>query len=196
MQFFLLKLFLICTFLLLVPFWWLTINTFAISKEISLNDVGFETAVVLGAGVLPSGNPSQVLQNRLDAAVELWELGIAKQIIVSGDNRVDDYNEPQAMENYLISQGVPSAQIVKDGGGIRTARTCWQAKNTFGLKKLILVSQSFHLPRAVNYCNQLGLEVRTKVAFDSCPDLICVYQTRELVAVWFSLWELFYLSAE
>ena len=76
---------------------------------------------------------------------------------MSGDNRFLDYNEPGAMRDYALSLGVPDEAIVLDFAGRRTYDTCYRARDIFHLKQALLVTQSFHLPRAIYTCNQLGL---------------------------------------
>jgi SanA protein len=115
-------------------------------------------AIVFGAGLWRDGTPTTVLRDRIATAAELYFSGKVQVILMSGDNSYLDYNEPGAMRDYAISLGVPEAAIVLDYAGRRTYDTCYRAKNIFGIEHAILVTQSFHLPRALYTCNALGLK--------------------------------------
>ena len=113
-----------------------------------LPDVDF--ALVLGAAPIgPEGGPNRYLVYRLDAAAALWQAGKVKRLIVSGDKRPPDYDEPAAMEAGLIERGVPAEAIVRDELGVRTLASVQRAETAFGQKRLIIVSQRFHLSRAI-----------------------------------------------
>lgn len=117
-------------------------------------------AIVFGAGVSRNGQqPSPILKDRLDTAVELYNLGKVQKIIVSGDNRFKNYNEPQVMNSYLIEKGVRDFDIQADYAGRSTYETCYRAKEIFGVSSATLISQEFHLPRALFTCETLGIEV-------------------------------------
>ncbi len=115
-------------------------------------------AIVFGAGLWRDGTPTNVLRDRIDTAAQLYFAGKVQKILMSGDNRFLDYNEPGAMREYALSKAVPPEAIVLDYAGRRTYDTCYRAKAIFGLQEVILVTQSFHLPRAVYTCNALGME--------------------------------------
>ena len=109
-----------------------------------------DTALVLGAAPIgPEGGPNRYLVYRLDAAAALWQAGKVKRLIVSGDKRPPDYDEPAAMEAGLIERGVPAEAIVRDELGVRTLASVQRAETAFGQKRLIIVSQRFHLSRAI-----------------------------------------------
>lgn len=103
------------------------------------------------------GTPTNVLRDRIATAANLLFAGKIQKILMSGDNRFIDYNEPGAMRDYALSLGVPDTAIVLDYAGRRTYDTCYRAKAIFGVKAAILVTQGFHLPRALYTCNALGL---------------------------------------
>jgi len=115
-------------------------------------------AIVFGAGLDSSGTPMPFLSARLDLAVQLYRGGTAKVILVSGDNRSADYNEPDAMRSYLVAAGVPADRIVADYAGRDTYSTCVRAKRIFGVDAAILVSQTYHLPRALAACRGVGID--------------------------------------
>lgn len=114
-------------------------------------------ALVLGAQVSPDGTPSGFLAARLELARRLYQAGKVKVILVSGDNMAPEYNEPEAMQAYLVRRGVPAAKVVTDYAGFDTYDSCARAARIFGVSELIVVTQSYHLPRAVATCRRLGL---------------------------------------
>lgn len=116
--------------------------------------------MVPGAGLLRDGTPSSPLRDRLDAAAQLYRDSKVQKILLTGDNRFVNYNEPGAMRNYLIQAGIPEEDLVLDYAGRRTYDSCYRAKAIFGLDEIIIVTQPYHLPRAVFLCDKLGLETQ------------------------------------
>ncbi|MEU9254286.1 ElyC/SanA/YdcF family protein [Streptomyces sp. NPDC048270] len=116
-----------------------------------------EVAVVFGAG-LWNGRPTPYLATRLDAAAELYHAGKVKVVLVTGDNSRREYDEPDAMRRYLTGQGVPDGRIVSDFAGFDTWDSCVRAKEIFGVDRAVLISQGFHIRRAVALCRAAGLE--------------------------------------
>jgi SanA protein len=115
-------------------------------------------AIVFGARVYSDGRLSAMLQDRVETAVQLYKAGKVQKILVSGDNRFEDYDEPGRMMDYAISRGVPADDIQPDYAGRRTYDTCYRAKAVFQLDSAVLVTQDFHLPRALFICRNLGIE--------------------------------------
>lgn len=115
-------------------------------------------AIVLGAAVYGPSDPSPWLKYRLETAAGLYSSGRVDAILVSGDNGRVGYDEPTAMRDYLVSQGVPSEAIALDYAGFDTYDTCVRARSIFGIDKALLVSQSFHLGRAVAVCRSVGVD--------------------------------------
>ncbi len=115
-------------------------------------------AIVFGAGLQRDGTPTAVLRDRVAAAADLYFAGKVQKLLMSGDNRFVDYNEPGAMRAYALELGVPDEAIVLDYAGRRTYDTCYRAKEIFGVQQAILVTQRFHLPRALVICNGLGID--------------------------------------
>ncbi|MWA10969.1 hypothetical protein E5671_17550 [Streptomyces sp. BA2] len=113
-------------------------------------------AVVFGAG-LWEGEPSPYLAHRLDAAAELYEAGRIEVVLVTGDNSRVDYDEPDAMRAYLTERGVPGRRIVSDYAGFDTWDSCVRAKKVFGVDRAVLISQGFHIRRAVALCRAAGV---------------------------------------
>ena len=116
-------------------------------------------AIVLGAAVYPSGEPSPWLRYRLDTAARLYRSGRVEAILVSGDNGRENYNEPVAMRRYLVAAGIPAEAIALDYAGFDTYDTCVRARRIFGIERALLVTQDFHEPRAVAICRTVGVSV-------------------------------------
>jgi SanA protein len=117
-----------------------------------------QVALVFGAGLRRDGSPTAILRDRVQAAVQLYREGKVDKLLLSGDNSYIYYNEPGAMKEYAIGLGVPEEDIVLDYAGRRTYDSCYRAGVIFGITKAILVTQPFHLPRAVYTCRQMGLD--------------------------------------
>ncbi|MCW5249021.1 vancomycin high temperature exclusion protein [Streptomyces sp. SHP 1-2] len=115
-----------------------------------------EVAVVFGAG-LWRGDPSPYLAHRLDAAAELYRAGRIEVVLVTGDNGRAEYDEPDAMRAYLVRAGVPDGRIVSDYAGFDTWDSCVRAKKVFGVDRAVLISQGFHIRRAVALCRRAGV---------------------------------------
>lgn len=115
-------------------------------------------AIVFGAGLRRDGSPTAVLRDRVQTGASLYFNGKVEKLLMSGDNQSVYYNEPEAMRQYAISLGVPDEAIVMDAAGTRTYNTCYRAKAVFGLERALLVTQDFHLPRALFLCNTLGMQ--------------------------------------
>jgi SanA protein len=115
-------------------------------------------AIIFGAGLRYDGTPTAILRDRVQTAVELYQQGRVSKLLMSGDNSFVDYNEPEAMRQYALSLGVPDKDIVLDYAGRRTYDTCYRAAAIFQIDSAILVTQSFHLPRALFLCNWFGVD--------------------------------------
>ncbi|MBN1218979.1 MAG: YdcF family protein [Anaerolineae bacterium] len=115
-------------------------------------------AIVFGARVYQDGRLSAMLLDRVETAVQLYHSGKVQKLLLSGDNRFADYDEPGRMMDYALSRGVPIEDIQPDYAGRRTYDTCYRAKAIFQLDSAVLVTQNFHLPRALFTCRQLGIE--------------------------------------
>jgi SanA protein len=114
-------------------------------------------AIVFGAGLRRDGTPTPILRDRVETAASLYFSGRVEKLLMSGDNSFLNYNEPESMRQYAISLGVPESAIAMDYAGRRTYDTCYRAKAIFGMESALLVTQKFHLPRALFLCNALGL---------------------------------------
>jgi vancomycin permeability regulator SanA len=116
-----------------------------------------DVAIVFGAGVYPSGKPTPYLQWRVETAVELYKAERVSKVLMTGDNSRAHYNEPVAMGKLAERLGVPREDIVLDYAGFNTYDSCYRAKAIFEVETAILVTQGYHLPRAVMACNSLGV---------------------------------------
>ena len=151
-----------------------------------------DVAVVFGAGVWEDGSPTPMLADRVQAAVDLYKEGRVRKVLMTGDNSSEDYNEVKAMQEYAAERGVPAKDIQLDYAGFSTYESCYRAKEIFGVKQAVLITQSYHLPRAVYTCRQLGVDA---VGLGT-PDWekyrdrsMMRYAGREVLAVIKALWE-------
>jgi SanA protein len=140
-------------------------------------------AIVFGAGYLPSGRLSAALADRMEAAMALYRAGAVNKLLLTGDNRFADYNEPAAMAAYAEARGVPREDLVLDYAGRRTYDSCYRAGVIFGVERAVLVTQGFHLPRALYTCDHLGLEVIGLAADRQAYGRAAWYSLRELFAL-------------
>jgi len=150
-------------------------------------------AIVFGAGLRRDGTPTTILRDRVETAAALYKQGKVEKLLFSGDNSFLDYNEPGSMKEYALQLGVPEQDIVLDFAGRRTYDTCYRAKAIFGLERALLVTQPYHLPRAVFTCNMLGLK-STGVYADNYPYRkvsLGYWNLRELPATLVAFWELY-----
>lgn len=139
-----------------MPRW--VMGLFAAPRTYTLENVpAARVAIVFGAGLLRDGSAGPVLSDRMLTAVNLYQAGKVEKILVSGDNRFIEYNEPEAGRQYALEHGVPDEDIVLDYAGRRTYDTCYRAKYIFGVEEAILVTQDFHMPRALTLCNWFGV---------------------------------------
>jgi vancomycin permeability regulator SanA len=118
---------------------------------------GAPVAVVFGAGLF-DGKPSPYLAHRLDAAVTLYQDHRIKAVLVTGDNSRTEYDETDAMRDYLVEHGVPAARVVEDYAGFDTWDSCTRARKIFGVERAVLVSQTFHVRRALALCQAAGID--------------------------------------
>jgi SanA protein len=148
-------------------------------------------AIVFGAGLWRDGSPTPVLADRVTTAANLYFAGKVEKILMSGDNRFVDYNEPEAMRQKALSLGVPNDAIVLDYAGRRSYDTCYRAKAIFKVDQAILVTQAFHMPRVIYLCNRLGVEA---VGVESDLRIyrkssVLIWNARELPGTIAALWD-------
>lgn len=114
--------------------------------------------LVLGAGLRPDGSPSDMLSDRLRVGISLFEKGASDKILMSGDNSGEHYNEVAAMSLFAVESGVPSENIVLDGKGYSTYESVFNAVKEYGAEKVIIVTQEYHLYRALYIADCMGLD--------------------------------------
>ncbi|WP_327095979.1 YdcF family protein [Nocardia vinacea] len=127
-----------------------------------------EVALIPGAQVYQSGQPSPYLVARLELGRRLLETGKVKALLVTGDNGRPSYDEPTAMRSYLVRKGVPENKIALDYAGFSTYESCVRAHEIFGVRKAIVVTQDFSLPRTIALCRDAGIDA-TGIGDDTQP---------------------------
>ena len=129
----------------------------SIIEDGKLNDI--DVILILGCRVMPNGELSYMLKDRLDKGIELYQNNVAPKIIVSGDHGQAEYDEVNAMKNYLIDNDIPSEDIFMDHAGFSTYDSMYRAKEIFGVNKIVVVTQKYHLYRAIYVGKTVGMEV-------------------------------------
>ena len=117
----------------------------------------YDYIIVLGSAVY-NGKPRAILEARLKKAIDLYQKGIAPKILMTGDHKDDGYNEVEVMKNYAIENGVAEDDIILDHLGLSTYDSIYRAINIFQIKKAVVVSQKYHLYRAIYIARQLGMD--------------------------------------
>lgn len=147
------------------------------------------TAIVFGAGLRRDGTPTTVLADRVTTAASLYREGKVKRILLSGSISGDLYNEPLAMRSLALNLGVPDQDILIDTGGTRSLYTCQRAHQVFRIEQALLISQRFHLPRALVLCDAIGLSAEG-VTSDLHPYRSrFLWELREIPATLRALWD-------
>jgi SanA protein len=139
------------------------INLYVISKArgriVSANDAPARTvAILLGARVYQSGNMPAMTSDRIITAVDLYKRGLAQKLLISGDHGRERYDEVNAMRLYALKLGVPAEDIFLDHAGFSTYESMYRAREIFGIHQALIVTQQFHLPRAIYIAQELGID--------------------------------------
>ena len=157
------------------------------TKKLILNDDEYsqltdvDCIIILGAGIW-GDKPSPMLEDRLQEGINLYQNGVFDKIIMSGDHGRKEYDEVNIMKNYAIEKGIPSENIFMDHAGFSTYESIYRAKDIFQVKKVIIVTQKYHLYRALYIANRLGLEAYG-VGADPRKYVGATYrETREILA--------------
>jgi SanA protein len=148
-------------------------------------------AIVFGAGLRRDGTPTVVLADRVAEAAALYQQGRVETLLLSGSDQGPGRSEPLAMRELALRLGVKPANIWIDTGGVRTYETCLRARDVFDVTGALLVTQRFHLPRALSACRALGIDA-VGVAADLhaySPQSMLFWEFREIAASWVSVWE-------
>ena len=120
--------------------------------------LGADCILVLGAGVNADGSPSLMLADRLDTAIDLYKAGVSDRILMSGDHGSEDYDEVNAMKDEAVRAGVPSDSVFMDHAGFITYDSIYRARDVFGAKKIVIVTQRYHMYRALWIAWKLGVD--------------------------------------
>lgn len=182
------KFFIFCLILLILG----VISSFLINYRIqaftreyilSLDEVPeSQAALVLGALVYENGNVSPILADRLDVGIELYNKKTVDKLLLSGDHGQKEYDEVNAMKNYVLLYGIDDEDIFLDHAGFNTYQSMYRAKEVFEADKLIIVTQSFHLPRAVYIARKLGIDAYGVASDKHYYPKINQYKQREFLA--------------
>lgn len=135
-----------------------SVSSQVLTPEAAAELADVDCIVVLGCLVRNDGSPSHMLEDRLKRGVSLYHDGAAPKLLMSGDHGREDYDEVDAMKRYAVEAGVPSADVFMDHAGFSTYETMYRAKAVFGAKKILIVTQEYHLYRALYAAKALGLE--------------------------------------
>lgn len=133
-------------------------------------DINADCIIVLGAGVKPSGKPSWMLEDRIIVGEQLYNVNAAPKLLMSGDHGRENYDEVNTMKNYAINDGIPSEDIFMDHAGFETYDSMYRAKKIFGAKKVVIVSQKYHLYRSLYIAKKMGFRQHTE--FHQTLDII------------------------
>lgn len=148
--------------------------------------------IVFGAGLDETASfPSDVLKDRLDTAASLYKAGKIHKFLMTGDNSSPSHNETKVMVDTAIASGVSSLDIARDDEGIRTYDSCYRAKAIYGIDQAILITQGFHLPRAMYICESLGIEVVGVVADKSTYQDDWQFELRDYAATVLAFWQIY-----
>ena len=137
-------------------------------------------AIVFGAGLIRDGEPGNLLKRRLDTGIALYRAHKVEGLLLSG-NSERHHDEVRAMRRYVLAQGVPEKDLLGDEEGLSTFDSCLRAREVYGIHEATLVTQRFHLPRALYMARSLGMDV-TGVAADPNADVWASFSARELLA--------------
>lgn len=129
-----------------------------ITGENAKTHTDFDCILVLGCGVKADGSPSLMLQERMDCGIQLYQNKVAPKLLLSGDNGQEEYNEVATMLRLATEQGVPAPDVFLDHAGFSTYESMYRAKEIFQAKKVLIVTQEYHLYRAIYIAQKLGLD--------------------------------------
>jgi vancomycin permeability regulator SanA len=141
-----------------------------------------KVTMVFGAGIYADGTPTPYLKWRVDTATKLYKAHRTDILLMTGDNRTTTHNEPAVMRDYALTLGVPRRAIVLDYAGFDTYDSCYRAKAIFGLHDALIVTQGYHLPRAMSTCRGVGVENDGVVAEHLARDFTISYILREVLS--------------
>ena len=129
-----------------------------LSVEEALEQEEFDCILVLGCKIKPDGSPSNMLEDRLETGVTLWQKGASQKLLMSGDHGRVEYNEVGAMKQYALDKGVPSSAVFMDHAGFSTYDSIYRVKEIFEARKVLIVTQEYHLYRALYLAEKMGVD--------------------------------------
>lgn len=141
-----------------------------------------DAIIVLGAYVYPNGRLSDMLKDRVDTGLEVYNKGKGKKLLLSGDHGQTTYDEVNSMKNYVKSKGIKAEDIFMDHAGFSTYETMYRARDVFKAKKVIIITQEYHLKRAVYLARSLGIDAYGVVADKQDYRGMATYKAREVLA--------------
>lgn len=144
--------------------------------------IGNDAIVVLGAGVKSDGVPSDILADRLETSLEVYKANLGKTFILSGDHGREEYNEVRAMKDYIMKDNIDEKIIFMDHAGFSTYDTIYRAKEIFKVDKAVIVTNEYHLPRALYIARKLGIEAYGVKSDLREYQLMDSYKKREILA--------------
>ena len=133
-------------------------DSFSTEEAEEFSALEADCIMVLGAGVYSDGSPTPMLRDRLETGVALYKAGAAPKLLLTGDNGQEEYNEVAAMLTYVLDKGIPEEDVFLDYAGFSTYESVYRAKAIFQVKKAIVVTQTYHLFRALYGCRRMGIE--------------------------------------
>ncbi len=148
-------------------------------------------AIVFGAGIRPDGSATPVLYDRVATAAGLYRQGQVSRLLLTGDGQAAGHDEPGAMRAVALALGVPDSALLLDRDGVRTYLSCHRARAVYGVERAVLVTQDFHLPRALYLCDRLGVTVTGVATTTRSYDwkLRAGWQVREVLASAGAWWD-------
>ena len=135
-----------------------SVKAYILTEEQAAELADMECILVLGCKVGANGTPSHMLEDRLRQGVALYDLGAAPKLLMSGDHGTVEYDEVDAMKHYAVDANVPSCDVFMDHAGFSTYESVYRAKEVFGVQRVIIVTQEYHLYRALMIARQMGLD--------------------------------------
>lgn len=157
-------------------------DKYVVSIESADEITDIDCIIILGAAVREDGSLSMVLEERVNTGAELYKNGVSERILVSGDHSSADYNEVGAMKEYMVGTGIPEDVIFTDHAGFDTYDTMYRARDIFKAKKVIIVTQEFHISRAVFIARSLGLDAYGVISDEGHRYFNLITEVRECVA--------------
>ena len=157
-------------------------QTLTSAQKQKFKDLNLQCIIVLGAGIKNTIEPSDMLKDRLDAAVRLYKAGVAPKILLTGDNGTVQHNEIHVMLMYMRKAGVPDNVLFCDHAGFSTYDSMYRAKSIFQVKRAVVVTQTYHLYRSMYIADQLGIKVQGAASDQDSYSGQAYREFREIIA--------------